>query len=50
MALVVEQAGGMASTGPTRALEVNAEMLHQRRTVILGSGDEMSVLLEMYQS
>jgi fructose-1,6-bisphosphatase len=41
MALLVEQAGGAASTGRGRILEVEPEGLHQRAPVILGSKEEV---------
>jgi fructose-1,6-bisphosphatase len=41
MAMIVEQAGGAASTGRGRLLEVQPETLHQRVPVILGSRDEV---------
>lgn len=41
IALLVEQAGGRASTGRQRLLEVAPEGLHQRVPVILGSRDEV---------
>ena len=41
MAYLVEQAGGAASTGRGRILEVAPEGLHQRVPVILGSSDEV---------
>jgi fructose-1,6-bisphosphatase len=41
MALLIEQAGGAASTGRGRILEVAPEGLHQRAPVILGSKDEV---------
>ena len=41
MAFLVEQAGGAASTGRGRILEVRPEGLHQRVPVILGSRDEV---------
>lgn len=37
MAFVVEQAGGKASTGMTRILNVEAKKLHQRVPLIIGS-------------
>ena len=37
MAFIVEQAGGAASTGRERILEVAPDGLHQRVPVILGS-------------
>jgi fructose-1,6-bisphosphatase len=41
MAMIVEQAGGMASTGRGRILEVQPERIHQRVPVILGSKAEV---------
>ncbi len=44
MAFIVEQAGGAASTGEQRILEVLPETLHQRIPVILGSRREVERL------
>ena len=41
MAMLVEQAGGAASTGRGRILEVEPRALHQRVPVILGSREEV---------
>lgn len=41
MSLLVEQAGGLASTGYQRILEVKPSELHQRIPVILGSRNEV---------
>jgi fructose-1,6-bisphosphatase I len=41
MAMIVEQAGGAASTGTERMLEVKPTELHQRVPVILGSRNEV---------
>jgi fructose-1,6-bisphosphatase I len=41
MALLVEQAGGAATTGSTRILDIKPEKLHQRVPVILGSKHEV---------
>jgi fructose-1,6-bisphosphatase I len=41
MAFIVEQAGGMASTGRERVMEVQPTELHQRVPVILGSKNEI---------
>jgi fructose-1,6-bisphosphatase len=38
---IIEQAGGMASTGRGRILEVQPEQLHQKVAVILGSRNEI---------
>ena len=41
MAFIVEQAGGAATTGLERILEVQPESLHQRVPVFLGSKNEI---------
>jgi fructose-1,6-bisphosphatase len=41
MAMLVEQAGGAASTGRGRILDVQPERIHQRVPVILGSRAEV---------
>ncbi len=41
MAMIVEQAGGAATTGRQRILDVEPERLHQRVPVILGSSAEV---------
>ena len=41
MAFIVEQAGGAASTGHQRIMEVSPEQLHQRVPVFLGSKTEV---------
>ena len=47
MALLIEQAGGAASTGRGRLLEVMPQELHQRVPVILGSKHEVE-RIELY--
>ncbi|HQR25075.1 MAG TPA: class 1 fructose-bisphosphatase [Steroidobacteraceae bacterium] len=42
MAMIVEQAGGMASTGRGRILDVTPQRIHQRVPVILGSRAEVT--------
>jgi fructose-1,6-bisphosphatase len=49
MAMLIEQAGGAASTGRGRILEVRPEALHQRVPVILGSRNEVA-RLERYHA
>jgi len=41
MAFLIEQAGGLASTGRSRIMEVEPESLHQRIPVIIGSSEEV---------
>jgi len=42
LAMVVEQAGGKASTGTQRILDVEAKALHQRVPLLIGSTDDVS--------
>jgi fructose-1,6-bisphosphatase I len=42
MALIAEQAGGRASTGTRRILEIEASSLHQRVPLIIGSRDDVT--------
>jgi fructose-1,6-bisphosphatase len=41
MAMIVEQAGGAASTGRERILDLRPTGIHQRAPVILGSANEV---------
>jgi len=49
MAFVVEQAGGRASTGAGRVLELAATEYHQRAAIILGSQDDVALAEEFYR-
>jgi fructose-1,6-bisphosphatase I/sedoheptulose-1,7-bisphosphatase/fructose-1,6-bisphosphatase I len=49
MALIVEQAGGAASTGRERVLEVHPSGLHQRVPLILGSRQEVERLARYHR-
>jgi len=46
MGFIIEQAGGMASTGKGRIMEVAATGLHQRVPVVLGSANEVKKVEE----
>lgn len=48
MAMIIEQAGGAASTGTQRILEVTPDGLHQRVPVIIGSRNEVAVVERYY--
>ena len=41
MAMLVEQAGGIASTGRMRVLDIVPDNVHQRMPVVIGSGNEV---------
>lgn len=42
IAFIAEQAGGAASTGQQRVLDIQPESIHQRTPLIVGSQDEMA--------
>lgn len=50
MSMVVEQAGGLSTTGYQRILDIKPEGLHQRVPVILGSKNEVEKILEYHKS
>jgi fructose-1,6-bisphosphatase I len=49
LAMVVEQAGGQASTGTMRVLEVEPKTLHQRVPLLIGSREEVSLAEQFIQ-
>jgi fructose-1,6-bisphosphatase I len=49
MAFIIEQAGGAATTGRQRLLEIQPQKLHQRVPVILGSIKEVEVIVAYHE-
>lgn len=49
MSFIVEQAGGMSTTGTQRILELQPQGLHQRVPVILGSKNEVSRIVDYHK-
>lgn len=45
MAYIIEQAGGKASTGLGRVLDVIPESIHQRSPIFLGSANDVDEVL-----
>jgi fructose-1,6-bisphosphatase I/sedoheptulose-1,7-bisphosphatase/fructose-1,6-bisphosphatase I len=50
MSMVVEQAGGKASTGRGRILDVQPDQIHQRVPVILGSSEEVDRIVGYHEA
>lgn len=50
MSFIVEQAGGASSTGRERILDIQPEGLHQRVPVILGSKNEVEMLISFHKA
>jgi len=49
MSFIVEQAGGMSSTGRERIMDIQPEGLHQRVPVVLGSKNEVERVVSYYK-
>jgi fructose-1,6-bisphosphatase I len=49
MSFIVEQAGGAATTGLKRIMEVNPKGLHQRVPVMMGSEEEVNTLIAYHK-
>ncbi|WP_426424053.1 class 1 fructose-bisphosphatase [Bradyrhizobium genosp. A] len=48
MAMIIEQAGGSASTGRERILDLSAQNLHQRVPLVMGSSNEVRRVAELH--
>jgi fructose-1,6-bisphosphatase I len=49
MSFIVEQAGGMSSTGTQRILDIQPRELHQRCPVIMGSKNEVERVVSYHE-
>jgi fructose-1,6-bisphosphatase I len=49
MAIIVEQAGGMATNGKERILDIQPTALHQRVAVFLGSRNEVELVTSYHK-
>ena len=49
MAMLVEQAGGLATNAEIAILDIQPELIHQRVPVILGSKEEVNVALSYFK-
>lgn len=50
MSFIVEQAGGVASTGTERVMEIKPSVVHQRVPVIMGSKSDVEEVIEAYST
>lgn len=48
MSFIMEQAGGLATTGTQRVMEIEPEVVHQRIPVIMGSKKDVEEVMEAY--
>lgn len=49
MAFIMEQAGGMATTGAMNVLDIKPTSIHQRVPVVLGSPDDVQEYIAIYK-
>ncbi|KAL2099932.1 hypothetical protein ACEWY4_004326 [Coilia grayii] len=49
MAYIMEQAGGMATTGSINVLDIQPETIHQRCPVVLGSPDDVQEYIAIFK-
>ena len=49
MAFIIEQAGGLCSTGKERMLDIQPEAIHQRVPLVFGSKNEVERIIRYYQ-
>lgn len=49
MAFIMEQAGGMATTGSMNVLDIQPESIHQRCPVVLGSPDDVQEYIAIFK-
>ena len=50
MAYIIENAGGLATTGQKPILDVLPQSIHERVPVFLGSRDDVRDLIECYKA
>lgn len=49
MAFIMEQAGGMATTGSVNVLDIQPTNIHQRVPVVLGSPDDVQEYISIFK-
>jgi fructose-1,6-bisphosphatase I len=50
MSFIMEQAGGVSTTGTQRVMEIVPEVVHQRVPVIMGSKNDIEEVMEAYSN
>jgi fructose-1,6-bisphosphatase I len=48
MSFIMEQAGGLSTTGTRRVMEIAPEIVHQRVPVIMGSKNDVQEVIDAY--
>ena len=50
MSFIMEQAGGLSTTGKERVMEISPKIVHQRVPVIMGSKNDIEEVIEAYKN
>jgi fructose-1,6-bisphosphatase I len=48
MSFIMEQAGGLSTTGTERVMEITPKVVHQRNPMIMGSKDCVQEVIDAY--
>jgi fructose-1,6-bisphosphatase I len=48
MSFIMEQAGGLSTTGTQRVMEITPEIVHQRNPMIMGSKNDIQEVIDAY--
>lgn len=49
MAFIVEQAGGVATTGTQRILDIQPEKIHERSPIYMGSPEDVQDVIDCFE-
>ena len=49
MAYIIEQAGGLATTGTQRILDIVPKDIHERAPIFLGSKEDVQEVIDIYK-
>ena len=49
MAFIMEQAGGMATTGSMNILDIQPQTIHERCPVVMGSSDDVQEYISIFK-
>merc|ERR1711920_293647 len=48
MSFIMEQAGGLSTTGTQRVMEIQPEIVHQRVPIVMGSKNDVQEVIDAY--
>ena len=49
MAFIIEKAGGLATTGKQRVLDIQPTSIHQRVPIFIGSREDVQEVIDLYK-